>query len=787
MLSKTQQPGRPRQKQVTGIALFSVILLIETLLFVWLTVTRRCGIHDTFQHFNNLYYFLNNACLYGEVPQWIPFIMQGIPAAHIYCLQDGAGLLFQVLYHTDGLVRNLNALTLFYADILVNEILLLVGTWLWAKRTFASLSTVFFVSVGVIGSAVWYSQIYFNFAFFTAVPLIIYLLHCFFDTKQWRYLCAAFNLWVIHSLTVHAYFIPVTSFIIFVYFLFSALFNFEKYKSAVQSLRWRGWPFWGCLSGIALSAALFSVLLIAKDPAVISFTPGRSSEGAVILPVFLSHGGATQAEKWTELFLRQSWLWDLTLYAGLLTACLALCALALYRKKKMLPFLFTTITLAAFTMATPLSKAVYYFWPLMKYFRHIGLISSVIRIFLCFLAGFGFEAVFLNPLPGKKSRFLLAGLSGGLLTLACFYLWAAQETSRMTAVRAFILDRQLRLPPELVAGQFTAAAGFLVLLALFWLAFMLLRDKIPARVFIVTVLCFHLIDLYGYKISQAFMRTVRLTGQQYQETFFHPVPFLKRRASTDVSGREKAFRPFLTASGGAVYCNVNAFLFIDEMGSSFVAHIWLKALDEYFRVYGGQPLGPARTLPPGYKNRRITFPSHHPGALKISGVDEDKIQFFSNAYASRDVSTAAHITDENYAGDLLFITPSPLPQDARSGQTQKERQPTVTLSGNQRLRLPYTVRAFNANHLQLTVDTRGHENAWLFYADVWHPQWKATVNGKSVPVLRANLAYKAVPLITGVNNVQFNFYSPGLAFLQGLIGICSLGWIGAVGWLLKRL
>jgi hypothetical protein len=61
------------------------------------------------------------------------------------------------------------------------------------------------------------------------------------------------------------------------------------------------------------------------------------------------------------------------------------------------------------------------------------------------------------------------------------------------------------------------------------------------------------------------------------------------------------------------------------------------------------------------------------------------------------------------------------------------------------------------------------------------------VNGVQTPVFKANLAYKAVPLRPGLNNVQFDFYSPGLALLQRLIGICALGWLGAMGALLKRL
>ena len=55
---------------------------------------------------------------------------------------------------------------------------------------------------------------------------------------------------------------------------------------------------------------------------------------------------------------------------------------------------------------------------------------------------------------------------------------------------------------------------------------------------------------------------------------------------------------------------------------------------------------------------RLEFPQGHPAALKISGVTEDKIQFFSQANViSSDDTIASLITDSKYKGDIIFLSP----------------------------------------------------------------------------------------------------------------------------------
>jgi hypothetical protein len=90
---------------------------------------------------------------------------------------------------------------------------------------------------------------------------------------------------------------------------------------------------------------------------------------------------------------------------------------------------------------------------------------------------------------------------------------------------------------------------------------------------------------------------------------------------------------------------------------------------------------------------------------------------------------------------------------------------------------------FTANSLELTARVpRQAEDAWLIYLDSYHSGWKATVNGRRTEVAVANLAFKAVPLDSGKNHVQFVFKGYGertpifgiIIFVFGVIGSLAL-------------
>ncbi|MEW5718244.1 MAG: YfhO family protein, partial [Chloroflexota bacterium] len=84
--------------------------------------------------------------------------------------------------------------------------------------------------------------------------------------------------------------------------------------------------------------------------------------------------------------------------------------------------------------------------------------------------------------------------------------------------------------------------------------------------------------------------------------------------------------------------------------------------------------------------------------------------------------------------------------------------------------------------LLATTDTPGI----LVLSEIFAPGWSATVDGKSVPVLRANYTLRAVYLSAGTHRVEFDYVPPGLATGLGITIGTGLGVVVVGAALIRR-
>ncbi len=90
-----------------------------------------------------------------------------------------------------------------------------------------------------------------------------------------------------------------------------------------------------------------------------------------------------------------------------------------------------------------------------------------------------------------------------------------------------------------------------------------------------------------------------------------------------------------------------------------------------------------------------------------------------------------------------------LPHDALPAGPRQEFQPASIVN--------YTPN-------RVTISAELDAPGYLVLSDVWYSGWKAEDNGQPVPVLQANLAFRAVPLAAGKHEVVFKYTPPGLTF-----------------------
>ena len=254
------------------------------------------------------------------------------------------------------------------------------------------------------------------------------------------------------------------------------------------------------------------------------------------------------------------------------------------------------------------------------------------------------------------------------------------------------------------------------------------------------------------------------------------MPYVKTRDFSFWNNNPRAeLLKVLPIQYGAFYWSTNTFLFKDEWGNQFRTDFWLLPLNNYMKAYWEQSLHDLSTK---------STAKVHPAVLKISGVTEDKIQFFAGAdIILTDDKIASLITNSNYKGDIIFLSPLKKKKDYVNTSDFSEND----LSANKRLRLPYQVLRFDANNLEINTNADDLKSAWLLYSDVWHPLWRATVNGKEIPVYKANLAYKAVKLDRGFNKVHFYFKSQLMSVLYFIFGLNALCWLVIIFYLTGKI
>jgi hypothetical protein len=200
---------------------------------------------------------------------------------------------------------------------------------------------------------------------------------------------------------------------------------------------------------------------------------------------------------------------------------------------------------------------------------------------------------------------------------------------------------------------------------------------------------------------------------------------------------------------GAVYDVMENYIPRDPPASTGTAPFRMAPVDQLLRTYGGGQFGVWRSgnIRPPYD--------------KVIGFSADKLQVFSAAHILTDAQVADLLNRPDFRGDVLLI--------AGSGD------PVPRLDANERLAVRPEVISFDANSLRVKVEVP--KGGWLLYCDAAHPGWRATVNGRNAPVARAFLAYKAVPVTAGTNDVEFRFKSPARTWTFRLAALNALLWV----------
>jgi len=209
-------------------------------------------------------------------------------------------------------------------------------------------------------------------------------------------------------------------------------------------------------------------------------------------------------------------------------------------------------------------------------------------------------------------------------------------------------------------------------------------------------------------------------------------------------------------------------------------------IDKVQYLAGYNPLNLARRLPPTALDKTLQIMNVRFGLLPdasgqlrllpIAAALPRAALYYTYHTFSDDSAAAQFMRSESFDPQQSVV----LHQDALGAVDFKSRPLGVSNASVQSSQTPearnneekVTIDSYSQNAMELTVQTP--EPAILFLSEVYYPAFKATVNGKSKQILRANMALRAVVVPSGTSTVRVAYHSP--YFTWGLIlSLVSLG------------
>lgn len=778
----------------------SLLALFYLVNFGW--VTRLPLGHDTLEYLQLQYAFLNEVVTRHEFAYWFPFMTMGTVSNWWFMISDG--LLNNLYLLVSPLFAGGNYYVPFYLSLFFDELVLLAGAVCLARMLYSHGLTVLFVALSVVFSVNWVTQVWFGFHVFYLAPLMMFL---FIDA--WRNvrplsaiagcMCAVYAFYgnLPYTVPLFIWIVALPCGIRAIICLKpSFLRTGEGYhvrwpsEAASGALRrlvalaggWRWLPYCVPLACVALIG--FYLTQLGTRDIVMSET-GRSADGSVSLRDFLSYGGTVCYQNIFEFVTGITFSNNLSLYLGGVAAALALfetwCVIAERRLSSASAiFIISAAIVWLLSSGNAVVGNAFYHLPWMSFYRHVGLSAVFAKLYLILAAGYGCDRLLSASVdPAVRRRLTWAAAT----VVAIKGLWGLMVLDVATGLD---LLRHLVVNPFCNLSQDTLLMWLLPFLAVTVVPVLLLllrscKSVAWGRGAIIGLIALQFLDLIVFRVAclNGRMPANDVSAQRlrsclaYEDYRYPPRRVVDARAAPrfgalgSVRWMSDAGLPYANFNDyGAVYWTTETFLLTDAARSLFRTDHRLKYLDRLASlrnhriVAGTQWTGTQWITAPVER-----FPADSVYE-KLIGVSDDKIQFFQTIRMTKSESEADHLLgNQQFSGDILVGLPEQRSKNKIEGPAIALVASYGGANMNDRVSATYTVDRFSFSSIDLSVRNPQGSPIALYYADTYHPYWRALVDGRQTPIIQANHAFKAIIVPSGTSRVSFVYGPPKLRIM----------------------
>lgn len=706
---------------------FAILALIVVVINIPYLPDAYVPTHDTMYGFQLFYFFYNNFYFYGEIAQWMPYDSFGLISNH----EQLAFLTpFNYLLGFIGAMLRLdNVLLLFKLSIVFQQLVFLSGMYLLSRSVFSNRATTFTVCLASFScGADLYYQLYYFFSIFYMFPMAAYFLLMFFKRQQPEYLWLTgitVMFWetgeVIYHICLWFFILTVMSGVLW-----------SRQRDILKCLFKRSW------ANLVLFAVFLSLVLsfyvLLKDFVAGVDLRSRDAGGHNSLGMFLTWAGIYDLGSFVRWEIMQR-------PAGFLTLIFSVFALVKVRGHIFMTFAAAAGVILWLSFAGIFAILVYYF-PLMNYYRHIGYTYHFLHILLLIVAGFGLDHFW--QLDGRqKMKTLLIFLAGLIFVFDAFRIpgaWLTELYTKDIVSGRSLIEWIKHIPRDLNTARVVINGGGILLIAL-------LCSRIDRRNWSIAALIIFIaladLGIFQYLSWREFKPAAEVYRTSPGVFKVHQAVFPEQRTPEPVEARaQKGMALLMRPEASTKYTAAHSFLQFDACYSTFDGHV----------------------LPLGFSRLLKTRTALDADLMMTLGCRSPKLRLMTGALFTDTLDEAmAKMRAMPKIHDQLILRGV-----EESVKASLDREPAGVLPGE------IAVKDFSANQLKVNVNVRNPGGAWLVYADAANPGWRAAVNGKKAPVSEAYLAFKAVRLSSGKNDVRFYFYNPATAAAGYFIAIFSI-------------